>query len=176
MIMLGFILMGITYAAFDMPFLIDLNSTLINKYNYSESSAHDISSSIYLFCNYSSDSFGPMIGGYLTEMIDFEFSCAFFGLLSLVYFMVLVVVYRVEIISRIQNLLINNQKIEADENILEEKLLEKDDFSMPEKITEKNLGEKLRNRKKLNLPKKKVKTTTSLLYMIDVSKDLDFEL
>lgn len=170
--------MGITFAGFEMPLLIDLNSTLKNKYNYDEISAHDISSSIYVFCNHLSESFGPFMGGYLTEMVDFEFSCLVFGLLSFAYFLVFFFVYRTEILERIKILKEDSFKKvdQAQTQGLNEKFLEKDDFSKPQKITENNLAETLKNRKKIKVAERKTRTTTSLLYMLDVSTKLDFEI
>ena len=65
--------------------MVDLNSTLKEKYNYPENLANDTTSSVYFFANSMGETLGPIYGGYITYTYGFEFTCVLTGLFNLAF-------------------------------------------------------------------------------------------
>lgn len=158
---IGFLLLGIPSGAFDMPVLIDINSLLKNKYNYDENSAHDISSSIYLLALFLGDSIGPIMGGYLTQIRDFEYSCSITGIINLIFFIFLIFLYKTELQERIIYFKENYINKNNYEN-LHVKLLAKENFIESDKSNKKLPDIKTR------------RSSANMLYMLVVNKNLDY--
>lgn len=57
------------------PGILDLIHTLRDKLNSEEYDANNNASAIYNFAGSLGESLGPLIGGYLTELISFQSAC-----------------------------------------------------------------------------------------------------
>lgn len=178
--MIGQLFLGYTSATIDMPVLIELNSTLHEKHKYSEAAAHDISSTIYVAFN-SLGELGPILGGYITYQKNFEYCCGFVSFLNFVYFISLAFLYRKDLIDKISELKAKSLDTSlSTESVFKTKFLNKSensDLESSQGINNKNkfINNDINSTEMKNGKKNKTKTTTSLMYMIVISKDLDEE-
>lgn len=77
-------LKGLSSAAIVVPTLCELIN-IIYRLGVNEDYVNDISSSIWNFGNYLGESFGPLIGGIITNRYSFPASCYFVSIINLIY-------------------------------------------------------------------------------------------
>lgn len=162
--MIGFFLSGIPPVIVDMPILIEFNKIFITKYKYEEDPAHDLSSSLFVTANFLGEAIGPVMGGYLSKIKDFEYSCSFTAILNLFCLILFCFFYRKSLFERIM-------------------FLKDYYYSSYSSRTEKDIQTTLVSKNTLNLDDKNAnvntaihrKKSTNLLYMLAVGNHIDNE-
>lgn len=145
----------------DIPILVQLNITFEKKYKYNEDLAHDISSSIFTLAIFLGEALGPIFGGYLSYKKSFEFSCYITGLINLVYSCFLTILYRQELLEKInylkarflKNTKNKNENI-TNKNDINDLLLRPDTFHLEQiEANEKDIDLKLKKIGSFNINK-----------------------
>lgn len=161
MLTIGFFLSGVPSVFVDITIIIELNKLFITKYKYDEDPAHDLSSALFLTGGFLGEALGPVMGGYLSEKKDFEFSCFFTSMLNLFCLIFFCFFYRKSIFERIIFLKEHYYNPNAKKDI-QTNLVSKNSLNLGEKNAYENTA---MNKKK----------STSLLYMLAVGNHIDNE-
>jgi MFS family permease len=85
-IVIGLLILGIPSALVNVSAICDLIDLLkTNRLKLDENSANDMAAAIYNLGLNFGEAVGPIFGGYVTEKINFETSCAYTSVLNLIY-------------------------------------------------------------------------------------------
>ena len=85
-IIIGMILLGPAQALVNIPSMEDYLNTLKFYFDFEDNDANDISSMLYNLSINLGDAIGPIIGGFFTEMKNFEFACFYVSVIDVVMF------------------------------------------------------------------------------------------
>ena len=80
------ILLGPAQALVNIPSMEDYLNTLKFYFDFEDNDANDISSMLYNLSINLGDAIGPIIGGFFTEMKNFEFACFYVSVIDVVMF------------------------------------------------------------------------------------------
>ena len=90
MIIIGLIFLGPAQALVNIPSLEDFLNTLNFYFDFEESDAIDVSSMLYNLSINLGDAIGPIIGGFFTEIKNFEFACYYISIIDIVMFFIFI--------------------------------------------------------------------------------------
>ena len=85
-IIIGMILLGPAQALVNIPSMEDYLNTLKFYFDFEDNDANDISSMLYNLSINLGDAIGPIIGGFFTEIKNFEFACFYVSVIDVVMF------------------------------------------------------------------------------------------
>ena len=80
------ILLGPAQALVNIPSMEDYLNTLKFYFDFEDNDANDISSMLYNLSINLGDAIGPIIGGFFTEIKNFEFACFYVSVIDVVMF------------------------------------------------------------------------------------------
>lgn len=89
-VVVGLVILGLDEALITIPSVEDFISTLTDELKTEKETANDLSSALYNLGINVGDSIGPIFGGYLTEISDFEHTCFFFSVFNIVLFSIFI--------------------------------------------------------------------------------------
>ena len=85
-IIIGMILLGPAQALVNIPSMEDYLNTLKFYFDFEDNDANDISSMLYNLSINLGDAIGPIVGGFFTEIKNFEFACFYVSVIDVVMF------------------------------------------------------------------------------------------
>ena len=85
-IIIGMILLGPAQALVNIPSMEDYLNTLKFYFDFEDNDANDISSMLYNLSINLGDAIGPIVGGFFTEIKNFEFACFYVSVIDVLMF------------------------------------------------------------------------------------------